>query len=90
MVQRQRKDCYPYALLEIKEDGTTPSGQEVLVKGMLSPNHLLDIMQNFTVFKDDEKGRTAKIVCRYQQFRGVHKIINRIIFLIKTIHRIRL
>lgn len=71
------KDCYPYALLEIKEDGTTPSGQEVLVKGMLSPNHLLDIMQNFTVFKDDEKGRTAKIVCRYQQFRGVHKIINR-------------
>ena len=55
------KDCYPYALLEIKEDGTTPSGQEVLVKGMLSPNHLLDIMQNFTVFKDDEKGRTERV-----------------------------
>lgn len=71
------KDPYPYALGEIKKDGAMPSSQEVLVKGMLSPNHLLDIMQNFTVFKDDEKGKTAKIVCRYQQFRGVHKIINR-------------
>lgn len=71
------KDPYPYAVSEIKEDGSLPSSQEILVKGMLSPNHLLDIMQNFTVFKDDEKGKTAKIVCRYQQFRGVHKIISR-------------
>ncbi len=71
------KDPYPYALGDIKNDGTMPSSQEILVKGMLSPNHLLDIMQNFTVFKDNEKGKTAKIVCRYQQFRGVHKIINR-------------
>lgn len=53
------------------------SSQETLVAGMLRPAHLLDIVRHFTVFTD-AGGRTVKAVCRYQQFRAVHKAFERL------------
>lgn len=71
------KDPYPYKLSEIKEGGV-PSSQELLVAGMLEPSHLLDIVQNYVVFIEDDEGRTIKIVPRYMQYRGARKIIERL------------
>jgi len=71
------KDPYPFKLADIKESGV-PSSQEVLAAGMLEPSHLLDIVQNYTVFIEDDEGRTIKIVPRYMQYRGARKIIERL------------
>lgn len=71
------KDPYPYKLSDIVE-GRAPSSQEVLVKGMLAPENLLDIIQNYDVYKEDDEGNTIKVVARYQQFRGSRKIIERL------------
>lgn len=71
------KDPYPYKFNDIIAN-RAPSSQEILVKGMLSPGHLLDIIQNYDVYKDDDEGRTIKVVARYQQYRGARKIIERL------------
>lgn len=71
------KDPYPLKLSDIKSDGAV-SSQEILVAGMLSPDHLLDIVQNFTVHIEDDEDRTVKIVARYLQYRGAQKIIERL------------
>ena len=53
--------------------------QELLVTGMLAPERILDIIRHFTLFVDTGSGRTAKVVGRYQQYRGVHKALRRLI-----------
>lgn len=53
------------------------ASQQILVAGMLRPDHLLDVMRNFTLFQSGE-GKTRKVVARYQQFRVVHKAIERL------------
>ena len=53
--------------------------QELLTAGMLAPQRLLDIIRHFTLFMEVSAGRTAKIVGRYQQYRGVHKAIQRLL-----------
>jgi type I restriction enzyme R subunit len=53
------------------------SSQHILVAGMLRPIHLLDLLRNFTGYKQDV-GRTIKVVARYQQFRAVHAAIRRL------------
>jgi len=50
--------------------------QEQLVQGMLHPKRLLDITRNFILFID-AGGSQIKVVCRYQQYRAVEKIIER-------------
>ena len=50
--------------------------QECLVQGMLHPHRLLDIIRSFTIFMDAGDKR-IKAVCRYQQYRAVNKIIER-------------
>ncbi|MYG94424.1 MAG: type I restriction endonuclease subunit R [Acidimicrobiia bacterium] len=52
--------------------------QEVLTAGMLAPERLLDIVRHFTLFKEAGSGRTIKLVCRYQQYRGVQKALHRL------------
>lgn len=71
------KDAYPYRLSEIKADGK-PSAQEITVAGMLEPSHLLDIVQNFIAFKDEDNGMRVKLVPRYMQYRGACRIIERL------------
>lgn len=69
------KNPYPFALSEIETAGEAVTSQHVLVQGMLQPQNLLDIIQSFTVFREDDKGKLIKVVPRYQQFRAVRKII---------------
>lgn len=52
--------------------------QEVLTAGMLVPERLLDIVRHFTLFKETGSGRTIKLVCRYQQYRGAQKALGRL------------
>ncbi len=71
------KDIYP----DKYKTFTPPLGkirsQETLIQGMLPPDTLLDIIRHFVLFMNDG-GREIKIVCRYQQFRAVGKIIQRL------------
>ncbi|MDC3378674.1 HsdR family type I site-specific deoxyribonuclease [Planctomycetota bacterium] len=45
---------------------------------LLEPSRLLDILAHFIVFETRE-GKTVKKVCRYQQFRAVNKMVQRVI-----------
>lgn len=71
------KDAYPYKLRDINPNGK-PSAQEIAVAGMLEPSHLLDIVQNFIAYKDEDSGIRVKLVPRYMQYRGANKIIERL------------
>jgi type I restriction enzyme R subunit len=75
------KDTHPVPLeqvaAELGEDVGQLKSQEILTAGMLRPAHLLDILQNFVLFGDDN-GKQVKIVPRYQQFKATHKIIKRL------------
>jgi len=73
------KDPYPYSLSDIANiTNKNPASQEILVQGMLSKNNLLSIIRNFILFVEDDKGGIKKIAPRYQQFRTVNKIIEKI------------
>ncbi|MEP2280148.1 HsdR family type I site-specific deoxyribonuclease [Maribacter sp.] len=52
--------------------------QEVLIKGILNKEILLDILQHFTLFMEIKEGVEVKIVSRYQQYRAVGKILDRL------------
>jgi type I restriction enzyme R subunit len=61
-----------------KAKGRAPSAQEVLFEGMLKPENLLDLVQNFVVFeRDAATGKTIRKLGRYQQFAAVNKAIAR-------------
>jgi type I restriction enzyme, R subunit len=49
--------------------------QSVAVRGMLNKEILLDILQHFTLFMEMKEGVEVKIICRYQQYRAVGKLI---------------
>lgn len=70
------KDIFP----EEYADGVNidPSErQEILIKGMFNHEILIDIFRNFTLFT--RKGdNTVKIICRYQQYRAVGKMIDKL------------
>ena len=68
------KDPYP---LTREQVGPEPNSQEILIAGLFTKKNFLDIVQNFTVFEPVD-GRILKKMPRYQQFRAVHKTIERI------------
>lgn len=51
--------------------------QQRLLAGMFNPTSFLDLMQNFTLFEPVD-GRLIKKVARYQQYRAVNKVIERL------------
>ncbi|TXH39906.1 MAG: type I restriction endonuclease subunit R [Burkholderiaceae bacterium] len=53
------------------------SEQERLIAGLLTPAHLLDVVQHFILFMQ-AGGQTVKTVCRYQQYRAVNRAIARL------------
>jgi type I restriction enzyme R subunit len=73
------KETSPIPMRQVgKEIGKTRlNSQEILIAGMLRKEHLLDIIRNFILF-DQVEGRQIKIICRYQQFRAVHRAIERL------------
>jgi type I restriction enzyme, R subunit len=49
------------------------------VETFLRPSVILDILANFTLFATDQNKRRIKIVCRYQQYEGANKIVERVV-----------
>lgn len=76
-------DPWPFSLDEVAaQTGMTgavgsPNDQSRLIAGMCSHKNLLSLLQSFTLFTTDSRGRTHKVVARYQQFRAVHKTLER-------------
>ena len=46
---------------------------------LLSPERLLDILQNFCLFTSNKKKQRAKVIPRFQQYEGANKIVRRVI-----------
>jgi type I restriction enzyme R subunit len=78
-------DPWPLTLDDVaKETGKqgsvgSPSDQARLVAGMCARGNLLSLLRSFTLFTTDGEGRTRKVVGRYQQFRAVHRTLERLI-----------
>ncbi len=53
------------------------TAQERLLAGLFSPTNFLDVIQNFIIYEPVE-GRIVKKVARYQQYRAVNKVIERL------------
>lgn len=49
------------------------------VGSQLRPEVVLDIARNFTVFATDRSHRKIKVICRFQQYEGVNKIVDRVV-----------
>ena len=45
---------------------------------LLSPEKLLDILQNFSLFSTNKQKRRIKIIPRFQQYEGANKIVERV------------
>lgn len=54
-------------------DDNYPNKLQVLVKGLLSKNHLLDVIKNCLFFINDRNDKPAKIIAQYHQYFGVIK-----------------
>ena len=52
--------------------------QEVVIHGMLNKEIMLDVLRHFTLFMEVKEGFEVKIACRYQQYRAVGKILERL------------
>jgi type I restriction enzyme R subunit len=53
------------------------NSQEILLAGLFDRANFLDVIQNFTLFEAID-GKVIKKIPRYQQFRAVHKTIERL------------
>ncbi|GAA4418008.1 type I deoxyribonuclease HsdR [Advenella faeciporci] len=53
------------------------TAQERLLMGMFSPANFLDVIQNFILYEPID-GRLIKKVARYQQFRAVNRVVERL------------
>jgi type I restriction enzyme, R subunit len=72
------KDPYPLSLDQLTAQlARTPTGQDVLLAGLLAPANLLDLIRNFVMFETID-GKRVKKLARYQQFVAVGKAIDRI------------
>ena len=49
----------------------------ILIEGIFNHKNFLDIIRNFTIFEVVE-GKTIKKIPRYQQYRAVHKTVEKI------------
>ncbi|MDN3614248.1 type I restriction endonuclease subunit R [Vibrio gallaecicus] len=56
---------------------THVTAQQRLLAGMFSLDNFLDILQNFIIYETDD-GKIIKKVARYQQYRAVNKVIERL------------
>ena len=66
------KDTYPVPL------DHELSSQDKLIIGALKPGNIIDLIRNFTIFTETEKGK-IKILARYHQYRAVNKTIHRLL-----------
>lgn len=57
------------------ETNTSNTQLEVMIKGMLKPEVLLDLIRHFILFKDDGK-QTIKILAAYHQYHAVNRAVD--------------
>ena len=55
------------------------SGVGAELTDLLSPERLLDIMRNFSLFTTNKKKQRIKVIPRFQQYEGANKIVDRVI-----------
>jgi type I restriction enzyme R subunit len=70
-------DIFPekYKTIETEPEGKR---QEVIILGMFNHEILLDVFRNFTLYMEAKPGLEVKVICRYQQYRAVGKMIERL------------
>jgi type I restriction enzyme R subunit len=59
-----------------KQLGLAEMGKEL--SDLLSPQRLLDILQNFCLYTSNKRNQRSKIICRFQQYEGANKIVERV------------
>ena len=69
-------------MIETKEDiaqNIKPGAirQEVIIGGMFNHEILIDVLRNFTIYMN-AGSKEIKVICRYQQYRAVGKMIDRL------------
>lgn len=69
------KDAYPFTDDDL--DGENTTAQQRLLAGMFNKQSFLDLLQYFVLYETVD-GRLIKKVARYQQFRAVNKVIERL------------
>lgn len=52
--------------------------QEVVIAGLLNKEIIVDVLRHFSIFMEIKEGVLIKVVCRYQQYRAVGKILERL------------
>ena len=71
-------ESYPLSLDDIeKMSGRKPREQEILIAGMLSKSHLLDLLKNYVIYEVVNNRRVKKIA-KHQQYRVVTKAVDRL------------
>lgn len=72
-------DPFPMKLDEITTWSGSPNDQQRLIAWMFSRRNLLDILKSFVIFQTNSEGtKEIKVVWRYQQFRAVKLIVDRL------------
>src|SRR5206468_2034912 len=68
-------ESYPLSLLDIEKTcNRTPREQEILIAGMLTKAHLLDMLKNYAIYEVINNKKVKKIT-KHQQFRVVSKAL---------------
>ena len=60
-----------------KSLGLSEVGKEL--SDLLSPERLLDILQNFSLFSSNKKKQRMKMIPRFQQYEGANAIVERVV-----------
>lgn len=67
----------PWHTEDHKTEGSL-SDVRMSVEAMVTPFQVMDIFQYFTLFATDKKYEKYKIICRYQQYEGANRIVDRV------------
>ena len=49
------------------------------IDDLLSPQRLLDILQNFSLFASNKRKQRSKMICRFQQYEGANLLVQRVL-----------
>ena len=81
------KSVLPYSEDEVRRRfEVEPQGQAQLIVGLLAPATLLDVLRDYVVY-EPERGRLAKKLPRYQQYRAVRAAVERLLSGVKPEER---
>ncbi len=68
----------PWYVDGLMETGLLESVLEI-ARSLLNPPRVLDLMANYNLFTSNDRGKRYKVLCRYQQYEGANRIINRVL-----------